>query len=293
MKFELGFKGERFIYLPFTLLEDIQNISLISDLYLFSLGYFSKANYHYINRPEGCDQYLLIVCKDGKGKVVIAGKEYTLSANQYIILPPHVSHQYNADETDPWSIYWFHFKGAKAEQIFREEQCHLKVGIVDFSTINKCYNVFEEIYNLLNRELTRKNVIHANFCFMYLLGCLVYIGENEDLKFKSEYNGSIINRSVYYMNQNINKKISLEEIAHFLNYSTSHFYRKFIKETGIAPMKYFTKMKMDKACDLLKDTNLKVNQVASLLGYSDSLYFSRVFSKEMGVSPEMFRKKDA
>ncbi len=290
MKFQLGFNGERFIYLPLSVLNNINENPLISDLYIYSIGYFSKANYHYIDRPNGCDQFLLIICKDGKGKVNILDKEYTLSANQFIILPPNIKHRYKADLEKPWSIYWFHFKGFKAEHIFNEKKCFFKIGKIDLQSMNKCFNLFEEIYSILKQELTRINLIRANYCFTYLISCLIYEETNETHNYKSEYNGSIINRSIYYMNQNINNNISLEEISHFLNYSPSHFYRKFIKEIGMSPMKYFKKMKIEKACTLLNKSNLKINQISSLLGYKDPLYFSRVFSKEKGVSPEKFRE---
>lgn len=64
-KVELGFSGERFIYLPIPMIHQIEDSPLTGDLYIYSLGYFSKASHHYINRPEGCDEFLFIYCKAG------------------------------------------------------------------------------------------------------------------------------------------------------------------------------------------------------------------------------------
>ena len=59
-------------------------------------------------------------------------------------------------------------------------------------------------------------------------------------------------------------------------------YRLFFKETGYAPMNYFLHMKIDRACQLLLHTNMKINQVALKLGFDDPYYFSRIFKKIVG-----------
>ena len=91
------------------------------------------------------------------------------------------------------------------------------------------------------------------------------------------------------MNKNINKNLTIREIASFLNYSSSYYYCKFMYEIGISPMAYFTKMKINKACNFLENSDLKINQIATLLGYTDPLYFSRVFTKIIGIPPSEYR----
>lgn len=70
--------------------------------------------------------------------------------------------------------------------------------------------------------------------------------------------------------------------SHF-GYSESYMYRLFFKETGYAPMNYFLHMKIDRACQLLLHTNMKINQVALKLGFDDPYYFSRIFKKIVGT----------
>ena len=289
MKLELGFKGERFIYLPLSILEQMENNPLTGDLYIYSLGFFTHAAYHFIERPEGCDQFLLIYCKDGKGSVQIQDKVYELSANQYIILPPNVYHKYAADKDDPWSIYWFHFKGRKAQYIAEGKDSPHTISPSISSRIENRLELFEEIYETLRKGLSIEQINYANFCFGYFLSSLIYVEQYRDSIGKSEYTGTIINRSIYFMNENINKNLTIQEIASFVNYSPSYFYRKFMHEIGISPMAYFIKMKINKACHILKNTDLKINQIATLLGYTDPLYFSRVFTKTKGVSPSEYR----
>ena len=86
-KVELGFSGERFIYLPIPMIDLMEDSPLTGDLYLYSMGYFSRASHHYINRPTGCDEFLFIYCKEGCGWIELYGKRQNLEANQFIILP--------------------------------------------------------------------------------------------------------------------------------------------------------------------------------------------------------------
>lgn len=290
MKLALGFKGERFIYLPLPLLDNMEKNPLTGDLYLYSLGYFAKAAHHYFRRPQGCDQYILIYCKEGCGHVQIENQTFTLIANQFIILPPHIKHQYEADDIDPWTIYWIHFKGSKAPHFAQGFHVPHSISPSMESRIETRLNLFEEMYITLKRGFDIENINYANLCLGYFLGSLLFIDPYRNATSKSEYCGCIINWAIYYMNENINKALTVEEIASYVNYSTSYFYRKFIKETGMAPIAYFTRMKMDKACGLLIKTDLQINQIATVLGYADSLYFTKVFKKEKGVSPNKYRK---
>lgn len=97
----LGFPGERFIYLPLSLIDVMIDSPLTGDLILYSLGHFSHARYHYINRINGCKQYIFIYCKEGKGWIEVNKQKYTLTANDFIVLPPDIPHSYGASQESP------------------------------------------------------------------------------------------------------------------------------------------------------------------------------------------------
>jgi YesN/AraC family two-component response regulator len=66
----------------------------------------------------------------------------------------------------------------------------------------------------------------------------------------------------------------------------------FKKKTGLSPLAYFNQLKVQHACELLKKTDLKMNQICYKVGIEDSLYFSRLFSKIIGMSPTEYRKAE-
>ena len=95
---------------------------------------------------------------------------------------------------------------------------------------------------------------------------------------------------IHYMRENLERKLSLEDIALHTGYSLSHISALFTKQTGYSPLAYFNHLKIQQACNLLDFTDMKVNQICYKIGIEDSYYFSRLFRKIMGMSPREYKK---
>jgi AraC-like DNA-binding protein len=93
-----------------------------------------------------------------------------------------------------------------------------------------------------------------------------------------------------YFSENYNEKISIEDYAASLHMSTTWFIRNFKQQVGTSPVQYILSLRMVNAQSLLEQTNYSVGEIAAIVGYDNPLYFSRVFHKEMGVSPMQYRK---
>lgn len=291
-KVELGFRGERFLYIPIPMIDLMNDSPLTSDLYIYSMGFFSRALHHYINRPQGCDEFLFIYCKEGAGWIELYGKRKKLKANQFIILPRNIPHAYGADDADPWTIYWIHFRGSKAPVFSNRFDIPTDVRPSDSSRIEERLDLFEEIFNTLNESTSIEHMHYANLCFAHFLGSLLFIDVYRKNKRRKEYSENIINRVIQYMNENIENRLKLKDFSLFCGYSESYLYRKFIKATGHSPMDYYIRLKIHKACLLLIQTDMKINQIALKLSFSEPQYFSRTFSHIMGLSPLEFRKQN-
>ena len=92
-------------------------------------------------------------------------------------------------------------------------------------------------------------------------------------------------RVIYYLQEHVETNLTLKDLAEYFKYSESHFSTLFQKETGTSPINYFTRLKIQKAC--------QYNEIAMRLGFEEQAYFSRVFTKVMGISPSSYRKKEA
>lgn len=288
---ELGFKGERFLYLPISTMKHVAESALTGDLYLYSLGYFPRAQHHYINRPTGCNEYLFIYCTSGCGWVEVEKVRYEVTENQFVILPPNVMHSYGSDESEPWTIYWAHFRGHKAHLFAANYATPSETTLFGQSRAAERINIFEEIYATLNEDTSVESMHYANLCFAHFLGTFLFIDTFRRVRRKKEYSENVIKRVIHLMNDNIESRLRIEDLAVFSSYSPSYLYRKFVKEIGIPPMEYFTTIKIKKACELLTNSDMKINQIALKLGFREAQYFSRTFSAVVGLSPMEYRKR--
>ena len=102
--------------------------------------------------------------------------------------------------------------------------------------------------------------------------------------------GQIIREAKDYIAENFsNSEFSLNRVAEYIGVSSSYFSSIFKQGTGQTLMEYLTKIRIDKACELLKCTNLRTAEIGEQVGYSDPHYFSTAFKKATGQSPKEFR----
>jgi transcriptional regulator GlxA family with amidase domain len=100
----------------------------------------------------------------------------------------------------------------------------------------------------------------------------------------------LIEASIHYMKENIERQITLQMLAEYTGYSATHFTKLFKQKTGYSPMNYFNLLKMQKACFMLGESNIKINQVSRKLGINDPYSFSRLFTKIVGLPPTDYRE---
>ncbi|GHV69628.1 transcriptional regulator [Bacteroidia bacterium] len=279
------------IVLPFYTVNKMGNNPLMKDLYIHSLGFFPDAQYHYIDRPYGCPEYLLIYCTKGKGWFETNGGCTALNENQFVILEAQQPHKYGSDPTHPWSIYWIHFKGYKAEFFAEQYNCAISVLPDESSRINDRLKLFEEIYNALSDSFEPENLYYANLCLGHFLGTIRYVKIFRSSAKHKDYGNTVTKLATHYMTENIEKNLSLTDFATYFGFSPAYFCRIFKKNIGYAPMAYFTELKIQQACYYLQTTPFRINQIAGKLGFDDPYHFSRIFTHIMGMSPQSYRKQ--
>lgn len=80
LRIKEGFKDERFVSLPDTLLDAYAADPLVGNLYLRKIGYFPRVKYHYVLKQQGCDYAMLLYCTEGEG--VVPHRQTTVPAPQ-------------------------------------------------------------------------------------------------------------------------------------------------------------------------------------------------------------------
>ncbi|SUY38621.1 AraC family transcriptional regulator [Clostridium perfringens] len=224
----------------------------------------------------------------GYGTFKFNGKVYNLKQGDIFILLKGMQVEYVASIDDPWEYYWIGFSGSNANEYLNrtsitdscvancEKNSKIPQIILNMCEISKTYNPSRSDDILLLKEL---------YSLLYAL-----IEEfPKPFEYKDKELHTYIQDALNFINSNYMHSITVQEIADYVNLSRSYLYKMFIKNLGISPQRYLINLRMYKATLLLKGTKLPIGEVASSVGYSDSLLFSKTFSKHFSMSPLNYR----
>lgn len=241
-------------------------------------------------RPRGRIDYQLLYINAGKAHFHFDSidNETIVNAGNMILYRPKELQKYEYYGTDKTEVYWVHFTGGDVKNILR------KYGIKDnmrtffvgtsleyerifkrmISELQRCQEDYEEILTLLMRHLLIS--IHRDLL--------------KERKLSDVYLDNEMDIATQYFNDNYNTDINIEEYAQSRGMSTCWFIRNFKKFTGTTPMQYIMSIRISNAQSLLETTQYSISEISRIVGYTNPLYFSRLFHKQKGFAPSKYRK---
>ena len=238
--------------------------------------------------PSVRSSYLLHVVTSGKGTYQVEGKTYHLSAGQAFLIYPGDTTVYRADEDDPWTYGWIGFSGYQADFILSQMGFSRESHVVSFShtdLLTECIrNMLSTHQVTLANELAREALLLQFFS--------IALRQLPDTAEKPLYAQSAYARlTMKYLNENYMHKIRIQDIASYIGVDRSHLSKCFHAEYSMSPQEYLVTLRMRKAEELLAHTDQPVGVIAGQCGYPDALAFTRMFRKNVGISPSQYRNK--
>jgi two-component system response regulator YesN len=171
---------------------------------------------------------------------------------------------------------------------------------------NKCQELFFNIYIYYVNFLYSNNIIDSGiqqdyakvYSIIKQLDRFTQLNEwiNNNLsiiekKYAAKYKSDITQILKIYVKQNLDKDLSLSCIAEQYGFNHSYLSHLFKEKEGVPLRRYINNVRIDKAKYYLVNTNIKVKDICSLVGYSNPEHFSREFKKKQGQSPNYFRSQ--
>lgn len=284
-----GFPHEKAIVLPQEMIGRMQENPVCRMLYVTDIGYYPCASGHFLQRDKGSGQHILIYCSDGEGWYTIGKERCTVRKHQFFIIESGTPHAYAASARHPWSIYWIHFSGEKSRLFAGLFNRTFSLDDASDARSDDRIRLFNEMLVNLEMGYGIENLEYVTICLWYLLGSLRYVPQFRAVLHSQSQD--LIQRVIGYMKDNLHRQLSLEDIARSVNYSPAYLGGLFAEKAGMSPIHYFNQLKIQRACQLLDFTDMKVKEIAFSLSFRDPYYFSKVFVRYMHVSPTEYRMK--
>lgn len=282
-KLKEGFIGQTMVVLSPEQKEKAQQQLFFQNLFADAIGYFPNAKHHSRSRKNGIKEYIFLYCLEGEGWIKINKKTIRLTPNTAFIIPENTAHKYGSSVKDAWSIYWIHFSGNYAATLYKRFSTSADEAIkiaFDESRIN----LLNEIIKLLENDFSDEKIEMTHFKLITFLSSLCY-SNTLDNTIEDK-----ISHSIAFMKTNLNQVLSIDALANQACYSVSRYSELFKQKTGYSPIQFFIRLKIQKSCEYLYFTNLNIKEICKEVGFDDPYYFSRMFKKQIGLSPMQYKK---
>lgn len=260
-------------------IQDVSNFSSSSFLQVNSCGIQSTSGTGGIAfRRKGRVDYHIVYVLEGTLEVTFQSQTHLLTAGYFVLYLPHESQKYM--DFPGTRRAWIHFTGHAVPDILEEAQ--LSGGIYHTAQIASLEKGFIQLiseHNAASPVSTEKALLLS---LLYQLGkATIQLPENSHR----------LEECAAYLVEHCNEDLSIHDLAAMSGLSQSRFMYLFRERFGMAPKEYQTNLRIGNAKTLLITTRLPISEIGAMSGYSDPLYFSRVFKKHTGQSPKQYRQQ--
>ena len=270
---------------PAGILRELRRHPLSRGCHPLAMGFYPTARGHAMQRDRH-DDNLLIFCSAGRGRLDQPGATTPVCAGDALLLARGEAHSYRALDSDPWTLYWVHFTGEDASAFVR----YLRPGtgpLLHSGVAPALISGFEALLGAAASGYRLEAYIAASNRLRQLL---TEFALYRDQPYGAQPGGIDVDALQAFMRERIAESLTLAQLAALARLSPQHFAARYRELTGVPPLRHFQQMKIQAACRLLDSTDESVKVIAARLGFSDPLYFSRVFRRTQGLSPSAYRR---
>lgn len=256
---------------------------------LFS-GHGQTAPLHKVD-SQVLDYFLLHYVVSGKGTFRCMGKEYSLAAGDSFFIFPGELSSYASDEESPWLYRWIGFRGNQAEAILNQISISQHSPTVNTGSRKQLPVLFHQIEAALRKANSNCDLQTGGYLRLllaeYALNRAVYHPEQRKPLSDAQRQ---VEQAIRWITLQYSQPVSIDSMAQSLGYHRTHLSKIFKAHTGMSPMNFLLKIRMERAKLLLLQQDLTIENIASSVGFADPLYFSKQFKKWSGSSPTEFRQ---
>ncbi|WP_256758908.1 AraC family transcriptional regulator [Cohnella sp. WQ 127256] len=243
--------------------------------------------------PTVHDYYLIHTVLSGHGDFMIRDKSHKCSAGDTFVIFPGELFSYQADAHEPWRYTWIAFVGQRAEDAMSLLGVSPERPIISGSLNPSVRNYYDQLRRCFESplfpELSNMEAEGWVRLLLQQFGVASKKREKNNPEASNAASELVIKQAIQYLTLQYTQPISIAHMSRMMGYHRTHLCKLFKQATGLSPMQYLLKIRMERA-EMLLATAMTIDQVSSSVGFSDALYFSKKFRKWRGQSPSEYQK---
>ncbi len=248
-----------------------------------------KAGKNYISKRKNLRSFLFFIVINGKGKVKYKNQDYIVKPGHCVFL--NCLNEYSYESLDDlWELKWVHFYSDNMIGIY--EEFIQRGGKISFYTeaFIEYSKLIDDIYTIAVSDINiREMKLYEKF--VSLLSLIM----DECNKSESEESNKSITKDMApvkkYIDDHYSENISLDILAGIFFINKFYLTRLFKKQYGVSIINYLIQVRITRAKQLLRFTDMSIENISSEIGFNDNNYFSRTFKNVEGISPREFRSR--
>ncbi|MCR8636057.1 MULTISPECIES: AraC family transcriptional regulator [Paenibacillus] len=241
--------------------------------------------------PKVVDYYLLHHILSGRGTYTCQGITYKLGPGDSFLIEPGKLISYTADEEEPWHYRWLAFEGKRASVLLSQIGLSSQQPIVHTGRSRNISVMYHQVQAAFQTRLPNANLKATGYLHLLLAEYSEALQpQQQSNPQQSSVTEHIVQQALHYLSTQYAEPITIELMAEALGYNRAYLSTLFKKQTGLTPVSFLLKLRIDKAKLLLRERlELTIEQIASSVGFQDPLYFSKQFKRLYGISPTDYR----
>lgn len=235
----------------------------------FNPGFISRKT---VGRHCDCFVYFIY----GNVNYLFDGYSFNANLQNFICLAKDSAYDIHILEKSKFICIDFDFADGfnKKSEAFKNNASALKIS-------------FSKMFYLWNQKLPWS--VSETFSILYSLYSDAIKATNQKYAGKNNLLSGI---TAYILSHYTEIDFSVKAVAEYSGISETHLRRIFKQDLNISPIKYINCLKLDKAKNMLQNSNYTINEIALSVGFDDPYYFSRLFKRETGLSPSEYKKNN-
>lgn len=220
---------------------------------------------------------------------MVNGKSNRVHEGQFFLEKPNEKTYYYPNPSNPWAYCWIAFEGLRAAELAQS------MGFTESVNVRNCHIEGHRFYRLISSMLDKPEISlsHQLRRQGLMFQCIGLAVESYQKSLNGKCVGTnsprtYVDRAKDFAHTNFSS-ISVADISNHLGINRHYFARLFKEMVGISPGDYLRNVRMYESAQLLINTTMSIQDIATYVGYDSALSFSRAFKNAIGVSPKFYR----